>query len=188
MRLASDTQPRAVDCTGIACVFVNPLFAKYKYAKHMLSLLHYVQAAKEDLPEFPRHIWGEEPEVMGENWKRDVKFSVSLQRVSRLGQTLDSYRPQVLYSGVGKDYYASARMGAGKGSRPGWVFKHTETRTFDVDLDDKGSAEDEAPSEWQYLDAKGVRDMEKVAAGIISRRMSKGDVQGQAQVAVMPTR
>ena len=53
------------------------MFAKYKYAKHMLSLLHYVQAAREDLPAFPRDVWGEEPEVMGEDWKRDVKFSVS---------------------------------------------------------------------------------------------------------------
>ena len=78
-------------------------------------------------------------------------------------------------------------MGAGEGSRPGWVFKHTDTRTFDVGLDDEGCAND-TPDGWEYLDAQGVRNMEEVAAGIISRRMSKGDVHGQARVAVLPTR
>jgi len=79
-------------------------------------------------------------------------------------------------------------MGAGEGSRPGWVFKHTDTRTFDVDLGGKDSAADKAPEGWSYLDANGVRNMEKVAADIISRRMNKEEVHGQAQVAVMPTR
>ena len=54
----------------------------------MLSLLHYVQAPKEDLPQFPRDVWGEEPKIMGDDWKRDVKFSVSKKRGFTIGSFL----------------------------------------------------------------------------------------------------
>ena len=76
MRLPSSPDITEVQSTGIACVFVNPAYAKYKYAKHMLSLLHYVQAKEEDLPSFPVKEWGEAP-VVAEGWNRDVAFSVS---------------------------------------------------------------------------------------------------------------
>jgi hypothetical protein len=79
LRPASSPDPIQVQSTGVACVFVNPLFAKYKYAKHMLSLLHYVQAKEEDLPPFPLEQWGEPPVVEegGEGgWTRDIAFSV----------------------------------------------------------------------------------------------------------------
>jgi len=78
MRLPSSPDITEVQSTGIACVFVNPAYAKYKYAKHMLSLLHYVQAKEEDLPSFPVGEWGEAP-VVAEGWNRDVAFSVNLK-------------------------------------------------------------------------------------------------------------
>lgn len=61
---------------AISCVYVNPLYAGNHYARHLLQLIHYILAPKEDLPQFPTDVWGEAPKVP-DGWKGDAAFSVS---------------------------------------------------------------------------------------------------------------
>lgn len=119
---------------------------------------------------------------------------------------------QVLYSGVGKSYYASARMGLGPSSLPGWVFKGTPTRTYTIELPTtstpaptKGQAleqeheqEREAerststsmttPDGWEFLTAEQVREVEPRVAEEVERQVRERETGGKVQVAVLPTK
>jgi hypothetical protein len=109
---------------------------------------------------------------------------------------------QVLYSGVGKSYYASARMGLGPSSLPGWVFKGTPTRTYTIELpatststpseeqDQKPEqrAEKSTPDGWEYLSAEKVRELEPRVAEEIEKQLRERETGGKVQVAVLPTK
>jgi hypothetical protein len=74
----TDNEPIEVSNIAISCVYVNPVYAGYHYARHLLQLMHYILAPKEDLPEFPTGVWGEAPKIPG-GWKGDAAFSVSIE-------------------------------------------------------------------------------------------------------------
>lgn len=89
----------------VASVFTPEKHRKKGYARHMLSLLHYVLADRETLPPFPE-AWGAPP---ADNFG-DAAFSV-------------------LYSDVGPTFYEACTKGD---SQPGWVSDLTPKRVFPV--------------------------------------------------------
>lgn len=119
---------------------------------------------------------------------------------------------QVLYSGVGKSYYASARMGLGPSSLPGWVFKGTPTRTFTIELpttstpaptkghslvqeQERGDEAERStstsmttPDGWEFLTAEQVRELEPRVAEEVERQLRERETGGKVQVAVLPTK
>ncbi|RSH87605.1 uncharacterized protein EHS24_000117 [Apiotrichum porosum] len=89
----------------VAHVFTPPEKRSMGMARHMLRLLHYTLAPKDDLPTFPK-AWGAPPTTH----YGDAAFSV-------------------LYSDVGPDFYQGCTVGE---DRPGWVATPTDKRTWPV--------------------------------------------------------
>ncbi|KAG1876637.1 hypothetical protein DFJ58DRAFT_182730 [Suillus subalutaceus] len=103
-------------CYGVACVFTPPSKRRRGYANHMMSLLHWVNASRTNLPKFPE-AWGAPPE-----------------EVADAGNGLFS----VLYSDVGEEFYRSAGPG-GKGG--GWEKRGAISTIWEVGTeegDDEG--------------------------------------------------
>ncbi|KAG1880258.1 hypothetical protein C8R48DRAFT_752119 [Suillus tomentosus] len=116
---SSPSEPNSVHeatCYGVACVFTPPSKRGRGYANHMMSLLHWVNASRANLPKFPE-AWGAPPE-----------------EVADAGEGLFS----VLYSDVGEEFYRSAGPG-GKGG--GWEKRGAISTIWEVGTeegDDEG--------------------------------------------------
>ncbi|EEB89676.1 hypothetical protein MPER_12201 [Moniliophthora perniciosa FA553] len=120
-----------VICYGIASVFTPPQYRGRGYAKHMMSLLHWVIASDEYLQSlrFPEH-WGEPP-----------------VRVSSFGNA----RFSALYSDVGAFYEKCSPAE----SESGWIIRDPKNTVWNVQvlLDRLGhTATQDIPSECLNLD------------------------------------
>ncbi|KAG1859208.1 hypothetical protein F4604DRAFT_1589089 [Suillus subluteus] len=116
---SSVSEPNTVHETtsyGIAAVFTPPSKRGRGYAGHMMRLLHWVIASRDNLPEFPE-AWGTPPE-----------------EVAGAGGGLFS----VLWSDVGEEFYRSAGPG---GEGDGWETRGPVSTIWEVDTeegDDEG--------------------------------------------------
>jgi len=120
----------------------------------MLRLLHYVLAPRDKLPPFPE-AWGAPPE---ENLG-DAHFSI-------------------LYSGIGKDYYATCTIGE---KEPGWVYPGMLTRVWDakqeVEVDQEG---------WEWLGLEGILALEPEMSRRIERDVQATPEGQKPRIAVLP--
>ncbi|KAG2358077.1 hypothetical protein BDR07DRAFT_1452828 [Suillus spraguei] len=96
-----------VTCYAIASVFTPPSKRGRGYASHMMHLLHWVIASRDNLPKFPE-AWGAPPE-----------------QVPGASEGLFS----CLYSDVGEDFYHSAGPGGKEG---GWETRGAVSTIWDV--------------------------------------------------------
>ncbi|KAJ7652028.1 hypothetical protein DFH06DRAFT_539691 [Mycena polygramma] len=125
-----DTGPETVTCYAIASVF-TPLDKRGNgFARHMMSLLHWVLADESLLPTagFPS-TWGAPP--LKVDGTRDGQFSA-------------------LWSDVGHDFYRGC--GPTPGIPEGWVVKGPVTTLWDLDA----SYTSDETLEWTWLDDSGV--------------------------------
>ncbi|KAG0691714.1 hypothetical protein DFH29DRAFT_1010385 [Suillus ampliporus] len=102
---------------GVANVFTPPSKRGRGYARRMMSLLHWVNASRTNLPKFPE-AWGAPPEEVADSG--DGLFSV-------------------LYSDVGEEFYRSAGPGGNEGG--GWELREAISTIWEVDTeegDDEG--------------------------------------------------
>ncbi|KAJ6498014.1 hypothetical protein C8R47DRAFT_1175681 [Mycena vitilis] len=119
-----------VTCYAIASVFTPPEKRGNGFARHMMSLLHWVLADEALLPpaNFPA-AWGTPP--LKVDGTRDGQFSA-------------------LWSDVGSDFYRGCA--ASPGISEGWVVQGTTTTIWDVDA--RYTSNDIL--DWSWLDDSGV--------------------------------
>ncbi|ESK97734.1 hypothetical protein Moror_17441 [Moniliophthora roreri MCA 2997] len=119
-----------VTCYGIASVFTPPQHRGRGYARHMMSLLHWVIASDEYLQSlrFPEH-WGEPP-----------------IRVP----SFNNARFSALYSDVGSFYEKCSPAE----NESGWIIRDPKKTIWNVQilLDRLGHTTEDIPSEWLNLD------------------------------------
>ncbi|KAG0694248.1 hypothetical protein DFH29DRAFT_815558 [Suillus ampliporus] len=102
---------------GVANVFTPPSKRGRGYARRMMSLLHWVNASRTNLPKFPE-AWGAPPEEVADSG--DGLFSV-------------------LYSDVGEEFYRLAGPGGNEGG--GWELREAISTIWEVGTeegDDEG--------------------------------------------------
>jgi hypothetical protein len=148
----NEPHPAEVTCYGIASAFTPPEHRRNGYAKHMMSLLHWVLAAEELLPEFPAE-WGSPP-----------------PRVHNAGGGLFS----TLWSDVGKDLYRRCGIAPGQ---EGWLTVDPISTSWKVQP--KGSVETKKnqPRHWVWLGEDAVlklwdRDAERITNSLEVSKMA----------------
>ncbi|KAF9462965.1 hypothetical protein BDZ94DRAFT_1219118 [Collybia nuda] len=126
-------QPEKVTCYAIASVFTPLENRKKGYAKHMMSLLHWVLAAEELLPAFPAE-WGSPP-----------------ARVQHAGAGLFS----ALWSDIGKDVYRRCGIVPGQ---EGWVVFDPISTIWNIQPEEPSPADTKEGGflDWKWLDEDGV--------------------------------
>ncbi|KIM44889.1 hypothetical protein M413DRAFT_442857 [Hebeloma cylindrosporum] len=132
-----NARPEPANCYGVASVFTPPKHRRRGYAKHMMSLLHWVIAPEESLPtEFPTE-WGNRP-----------------QRVP--GVTPGAF--SVLYSDVGPKFYRLC--GTLPNQDDGWIVDGPTTTCFNVLKTHEilSSRKKEGRLVWRWLDEASVRE------------------------------
>ncbi|KDR67920.1 hypothetical protein GALMADRAFT_79036 [Galerina marginata CBS 339.88] len=144
-------------CYGIASVFTPPENRGKGYARHMMRLLHWVLAPESALPEFPTDMWGARPDRR--EWKSE--------------QVLEGHGANaavsVLYSDVGREFYAGCGVLPTGGSASGWTVREPFSTVWKVDelVETLGPGEED----WQWLDEKGLHELWKVDAEVMKAEM-----------------
>ncbi|BEI82893.1 hypothetical protein CcaverHIS002_0307610 [Cutaneotrichosporon cavernicola] len=148
-----------IDCTsyGIACVYTNAAHRGNGYARHMMRLLHYILAPADTLPPFPL-TWGKPPVIP--SGMQDAVFSV-------------------LYSGVGKEFYAKCTKGE---NEPGWMPEELIVRQWNV----QQPATEPDLEGWTWLHRDELPAWEQEASHRIRRDLiNKGD-KNKTRLAILP--
>lgn len=142
---------------GIAAVFTPGEHRRKGYANHLLKLLHYILAPEAHLPPFPPAAWGAPPAPALQ--LGDAEFSV-------------------LYSGIGRDFYAKCTKGE---DEEGWVAQRMTCRTWTVPAE--GETEVEG---GQWVLRADLAKVEEEMGKRMRRDISSTGDKTKTRVAILP--
>ncbi|GMK53807.1 hypothetical protein CspeluHIS016_0103930 [Cutaneotrichosporon spelunceum] len=148
-----------IDCPsyGVSCVYTNAAHRGNGYARHMMRLVHYILAPPDTLPPFPP-AWGAPPAIPPD--MQDAVFSV-------------------LYSGVGKEFYAKCTKGE---REPGWMPEELFVRQWNI----QPLVEEPDSEGWMWLKRDDLPTWEQEASRRIRRDLAREGDKSKTRLAILP--